>query len=79
MATFSLDFLGRCRCVLDLEMPNKFGGVGTDDVDVPCSETVCIGVDWGLANVSCVLVDSFVCTEFGTELLIVEEDEDDEG
>ena len=79
MATFSLEFLGRGRCGLALEMPNSFGGVGTDDVSGACSETVWVAVDKGLANVTCVLVDGVVCTEFGTGMKIVEDDEDDDG
>ena len=62
-----------------LEMPNMFGGVGTDDVAGACSETVWMVVDNGLANVTCVLVDGAVCTEFGTGMNIVEEDEDEDG
>ena len=78
-ATFSLEFLGRGRCGLALEMPNRFGGAGTEDVAAACSETVWMSVDKGLANVTCVLVDGVVCTGFGTGMKIVEEDEDDDG
>ena len=79
MATFSLEFLGRGRCGFALEMPNRFGGSGTEDVAVACSDTVWIAVDNGLANVTCVLVDGAMCAEFGTGMKIVEEDEDDDG
>ena len=78
-ATLSLNFLGRGRCGLALEMPNRFGGAGIVDIAVGCSNTVCIAVDKGLANVSCVFVDGAVCTEFGTGMKIVEEDEDEDG
>ena len=39
-ATFSLEFLGRGRCGLALEMPNRFGGAGIDDAAVAWSDTV---------------------------------------
>ena len=60
-------------------MPNRFGGAGAEDVAVTCSDTVCIAVDKGVANVTCLLVDGAVCTEFGTGVEIVEEDEDEDG
>ena len=62
-----------------LVMPNRFGGVGTDDVDVACSDTVCMAVDSGIANVTCALVDGVVRIVFGTEMGIVDEDEDHDG
>ena len=61
-----------------LEMPNRFGGAWTEDVAGACSETVWMSVDKGLANVTCVLVDGVVCTELGTGMKIVEEEEEDD-
>ena len=79
MATLSLDVLGRGLCGLALDMPNRFGGAAIDDVAGACSETVWMVVDKGLANVTCVLADGVVCTELGTGIKIVEEEEDDDG
>ena len=38
-----------------------------------------MAVDKGLENVTCVFVYGVVCTEFGTGMKIVEEEEDDDG
>ena len=62
-----------------LERPNRFGGAGTEDFAVACSDTVWMAVDKGLANVTCVFVDGVVCTAFETGMKIVEEKEDDDG
>jgi hypothetical protein len=37
-----------------------------------------MSVDKGLANVTCVLVDGVVCTELGTGMKIVEEEEEED-
>ena len=60
-------------------MPNSFGGVVMDDDAVAFSETVWMSVDKGLANVTCVFADGVVCTEFGTGMRIVEQEEYEDG